>query len=71
MYYDFKTGLLTLADLLLTTRSTVAMSRRVSSPTGNYYKFVYDEDSDDDNGDNDDTLPPISPDEEPELLPEM
>lgn len=48
------------------------MSRRVSSPAGNYYKFVYDEDSDDDdNDDNDNNLPPISPvDEEPELLPE-
>lgn len=49
------------------------MSRRVSSGAGNYYKFVYDEESADDDDDNDnDVLPPISPvDDEPELLPEI
>jgi len=46
--------------------------RRVSSPAGNYYKFVYDEDSevdDDNNDDNDNILPPVN--DEPELLREM
>lgn len=64
-------GTSTSADRRRVSRSRDAMSRRVSSAAGNYYKFVYDEDSADDD-DNDDTLPPISPvDDEPELLPEI
>jgi len=39
----------------------------MSSPAGNYYKFVY-EDDDDSGDDNDNELPPISPVvDEPEM----
>jgi len=46
------------------------MSRHLSSPVGNYYKFVYEDDDDDDDYDN--NRLPISPvvDDEPETLPE-
>jgi len=45
----------------------------MSSPAGDYYKFVYDDDDDsEDNDNNDNSVTPTSPgDEEPELLPEM
>ena len=43
------------------------MSRHVTSPAGNYYKFALYEDDDDG-----DDLSPISPvEEEPDTLPEM